>query len=76
MDIIPIFEPHLYAFRYPTEIKDELERIFELWNDTEYLEYFFESNKSDLAYYGVGVDGAMNETYKEAKAFQNKLCLR
>lgn len=73
MKIIPIFEPRLYAFRYKNESIDELERLFREWNDIEYLESFFEENKDDLKYFKIDVEEAINETFNEAQAFQNKL---
>ena len=38
MEIVPIFGENLYAVRYPDEEKDEFERLFELWQDPEFLE--------------------------------------
>ncbi len=37
MEIIPIFEENLYAIRYHDECTDELERLFDLWDDPESL---------------------------------------
>ena len=45
MEIIRIFENNdqgLFSIKYPKEIEDELNRLFELWQDVEYLENFFE----------------------------------
>lgn len=38
MEIIPIFGQRLYSIRYKNEAKDEFSRLFELWNDPEYLD--------------------------------------
>lgn len=38
MKIIPIFGNRLFAFKYPEETEDEFTRLFNLWNDLEYLE--------------------------------------
>ncbi len=49
MDIVPIFADRLYSFRYYNDdTRDEFLRLFEDWQDAEYLEDFFEANKSDL----------------------------
>jgi len=73
MNIVPIFEPYLYAVRYKNELVDELERLFDEWSDIEKLEQFFESNAKDLGYYGISVEEAIGETLKESTAFRKNL---
>ena len=38
MEIVSIFGKNLFAFKYPDETEDEFSRLFDLWNDPEYLE--------------------------------------
>jgi hypothetical protein len=73
MEILPIFEPWLYAFRYENETQDEFERVFELWSDPMYLEDFFELNKEKLAYFKTDVITAIHETRNESETFESEL---
>ncbi|MCL4484683.1 MAG: hypothetical protein M1445_19070 [Bacteroidetes bacterium] len=73
MEIVPIFDAHLYSFKYPEEEFDELERLFDEWNDFELLRKFFEENSKDLKYYQLEVDDAIIETRKEAAGLRKKL---
>jgi hypothetical protein len=41
MEIVSIFGENLFAIKYAGEDKDEFSRLFELWQDAEYLEEFF-----------------------------------
>jgi len=41
MKIIHIFGECLYAMKYDGEMKNEFSRLFDLWNDPEFLEDFF-----------------------------------
>jgi hypothetical protein len=70
MKILPIFAPHLYAVKYENETYDELERLFDGWDDIENLESFFEANSDDLEYFGIDIDEAIMNTTKEARAFR------
>lgn len=72
MEIITIFENHLYAFKYKNEDKDEFARLLDLWNDPTYLELFFEENKSDL-YSGMSVESAIFDTYDAVNNFEKKM---
>lgn len=45
MEIVPIFDNRLYALQVKGESKDELSRLLDLWDDTEYLYEFYEKNK-------------------------------
>lgn len=71
MEIINIFAKNLFAIKYEDEDCDELERLFDLWNDKEYLEDFFEINKSDLSYYKITVEQAIEETVEEINAIED-----
>ena len=76
MKIAPIFGKKLYAFKYPEEDKDEFARLFELWNDSEYLEEFFEINKSDLQsgyWRNRSVEDAIFDTIDYAQDFEDIL---
>lgn len=76
MNIIPIFDQNLFAFKYPDEEQDEFHRLFSLWNDPEYLEEFFEANIEDITngFYGTfTVEGAIFETYDCAVCFETEL---
>ena len=73
MKVIPIFDLHLYSFKYSGEEFDELERLFDEWNDIELLRKFFEENRQDLKYFDINIDNAITETRKEAKVFSKKL---
>lgn len=48
MEIVPIFGNYLFAVKYAGETKDEFSRLFENWQDPEYLEVFFVAHKGDL----------------------------
>ena len=66
MKIVSTFVKGLYAFRYDGQWLDELERLFEEWSDIEWLEAFFEQNESDLPYFKIEIDGAINDTISES----------
>lgn len=76
MKIISIFGKNLFAIKYADETKDEFSRLFELWQDAEYLVEFFESHKSDLegGFWGtISVENAILETFEYARNFENIL---
>ena len=67
MEIIPIFGQNLFAIKYTGKKKDEFSRLFELWQDPEFLEDFFEKNKADLNIFckeKISVVGAIKLTQK------------
>lgn len=70
MKIINTFVPHLYAFKFPNEESDELERVFDEWANPMYLFQFFEDNKQDL---DIPIEQAIEKVQKEAKFLRNKL---
>ena len=43
MEIVPIFEPYLYAFQYDNEKENEYDRLINYWSDDIQLRLFFES---------------------------------
>ncbi len=79
MEIVRIFELEdqgLYAIRYQDEDSDEFLRLFDLWQDIAYLEFFFETHKSDLTkefYNFISVEKAVIRTRDEAKELQKKI---
>ncbi len=70
MKIIDTFVPCLYAFKYPENDIDELERVFDDWSDTEFLFDFFEDNKSDIK---ISIEEAIEKVIDEANFLREKL---
>lgn len=73
MEIVTIFAEHLYAFRYDVEELDEFERLFDCWNDVQFLENFFEENRMDLEsdFWRIfSVEQAVRYTREEARQFE------
>jgi len=73
MKIISIFGENLTAIKFESNNSDELERVFDLWNDTEYFEDFFNANQVDLKYYNLTIDEAIEYTIDEANLLSEKL---
>lgn len=73
MKIVSIFGENLTAIKYESNDSDELERLFDLWNDTEYLEEFFNANQADLAYFNLTIDEIIEYTIEEANLLSEKL---
>lgn len=76
MEIVRIFAEHLYAIKYKLNDSDEFERLFDSWNDPEYLEDFFERNKEDLkgGFFNItSVEDAVLETIKQANQLEQTL---
>ncbi|WP_442590659.1 hypothetical protein ACSBL2_05460 [Pedobacter sp. AW31-3R] len=74
MEINTIFVNKLYAFKFDTQVWNEFERAFKLWNDAEYLLAFFENNIQDIhaAFYnGMTLEGAIMNTLAEAREFEH-----
>lgn len=78
MKLVSIFAgptPSIFAAKFDEE-EDEFRKVFNLWADVEYLETFFEENKSDLEkeFYGhVTVEDAVEITLEEADALEERL---
>ena len=56
--------------------KNEFDRIFNNWNDVEYLEAFFEENKTDLQkefYHYISIEDAIKITLDEAEKLERLL---
>lgn len=56
--------------------KNEFRRLFSNWSDPEYLEAFFEANKSDLQkefYNFISIEDAIEETIEEASLLEEQL---
>ncbi len=73
MEIIRIFDNCLFSFFYDNESSDEFERLFDLWQDPQYLFSFFTKNITDLngGYYGtISVDEAVVKTIEDAQYFE------
>jgi hypothetical protein len=79
MKIVTIFETQnqaLLSFQYEDQINDEFDRLFDQWQDIEYLEDFFEKNKSDLnsGFFGKRtIEDAVMQTREDAKELQKQL---
>ncbi len=73
MEIITIFAPNLYAVQYNGEEYDELERLFDLWTDPEYLSNFFNEHKENLEYFKVNVEEAIIKTLEEAEELEDMI---
>lgn len=76
MKIVSIFGKNLFAIKYAGEAKDEFSKLFELWQDAEYLEDFFEIHKFDLenGFWGTtSIENAILETFEYAQKFENTL---
>jgi hypothetical protein len=76
MEIVSIFGKNLFAIKHTGEEKDEFSKLFELWQDPEYLEDFFENNKDDLGngFWGsISIEKAIFKTIDYAKEFEETL---
>lgn len=72
MKIINTFVPGLSAFKFDS--KDELERNFDIWSDTNYLFEFFKNNQKQLSYFKVETTlEAIKITLNEVRHIQQKL---
>ena len=70
MKFVCIFGDNLLAVKYDTSDYDEFAKAFHNWNDAEYLESFFEINKSDLlnGHWGsITIEKAILKTRKLAR---------
>ncbi len=74
-DIFVVINESLYAVKWHQADCHELQRIFDDWNDVEYLYAFFKEHKSDLqgGFYMEDIPDAIRKTRKEAKAFKRQL---
>ncbi len=70
MKIIHTFVPFLLSIRFPDEEFDELEKLFDQWEDPLYLNDFFEENEKDI---DISIEEAINKVRREAKILRKKL---
>lgn len=76
MEIVHIFGECLYAIKYDGETKDEFRRLFDLWNDPEFLEDFFSEHQKDLFndfWKTSGVFDAIFKTYEFASELEEQI---
>ena len=79
MKIVSIFahiKDRLLSVQFEFNDSDEFTLAFRNWNDTEYLESFFEENKKDLqsGFYGsITIEQAIFSTLDEASDFESKI---
>lgn len=73
VDIFAVVKNKLLSVQFEPNDCDEFTLAFRNWNDTEYLEDFFENNKTDLqsGFYGnISVEEAIFSTIEEAEVFE------
>lgn len=79
MEIRSIFElvdESLYSVWFEGEPIHEFSRLFNLWNDVEYLESFFEEHQQDLDHefwQGLSIEDAIWKTIQDARKLERKL---
>jgi hypothetical protein len=76
LNTFAIVPDSLYAVQYDDEHLNEFRRLFHSWNDTEYLESFFEEHKMDLQrefWRDISVTEAVLRTKREAQNLERKL---
>jgi len=79
MKIIRTFEvvsKSLFSVQYEHQDTHEFDRLFEAWNDRNYLEQFFDLHEEDLqsGYWGtISIEEAILKTRNDAKALEHKL---
>ena len=73
VDIFAVVKNKLLSVQFEHNDCDEFTLAFRNWNDTEYLEDFFENNKNDLQsgfYVNISVEEAIISTIDEATIFE------
>ncbi len=76
IELVRIVPETLWAARFEKNEENEYDRIFDCWNDSEYLEEFFTAHEQDLVKYFYGycsVSQAVSITLSEADAFERQL---
>ena len=76
IDTFAVIDNSLYTVQFEGESEDELLRIFNLWDDPQFLHDFFTENQADLnsGFFGqVSILEAVRETRREAKQLQKLL---
>ena len=70
MKIIDTFVPCLFAFKYNDDLPDELERVFDEWEDPVFLSDFFEENENEIS---ITIEEAIEKVKSEAVFLREKL---
>jgi hypothetical protein len=78
MKIVRIFKGNnnLLSFKYDNEDENEFDRLFDLWNDIEFLYDFFEDNVEylkDIYWTSESIDNVVLETRELAGKFEDQL---
>jgi hypothetical protein len=76
MEIVRIFADRLTSFHYGTDQPDEFSRLFQQWQDPEFLVQFFNEHIEDLqsGFFGaVSPQTAIKRTRDEARRLEKKL---
>lgn len=71
-----VVDESLFSVQFDTENCDELARLFNAWNDSEYLYNFFYENEKDLGddfWSQITIEEAVERTREEAKRLEKKL---
>lgn len=74
-NIFAVVRDSLYAAKFQKEDRNEFARMFELWNDAEFLYTFFEEHKRDLGAFWphISIEEAVIATMQEASLLERKL---
>lgn len=76
LDTFTIVEESLFSVRYENEDLNEFRRLFQSWNDPEYLHRFFSANSKDLnrSIWGfISIEEAIERTRKQAKTMEKRI---
>jgi hypothetical protein len=81
MKLVPIFVPQdsedgLWAIHFDSESQNEFDKFFDLVNNVEWLNHFFDENNVDLhsGFFGnVGIEAAVLRTLNEAAEMEDSL---
>lgn len=71
MKIVPIFAPKLFAFHYKGELKNELGRLLDSWNNPVELSKFLLENKNDIG--GISIDDLIDKIINDVEDIENTL---
>lgn len=65
---------HLWAVRWDSEEDNEINRLFEQWNDVSYLRKFFKENSDAIyRYFRTNINSAIEDTIEDAEFLETKL---
>ena len=71
MKIVPIFAPKLFAFHYKGELKNELGRLLDSWNNPVELSKFLLENKNDIG--AISIDDLIDKIINDVEDIENTL---